>query len=144
MTLPAGGARSADFPFAGVSQSVRVFAYLGRDRNAATGVDTLIGTGDRPLKDIIIDLYATESAAIAAGTAGRLGRDTTDAAGRPSSPSCGRADTSPGSGPGSDQIVFAQIVTPRPAPYVLNGETRIEIRYDPRRNPTSRPTPSTC
>src|SRR5690606_31309073 len=110
-------------------QTVLVYAFLGRDANAAPGVDPSIPTGVAPVEGVIIDLYPTEDDANS--NSNRLARDTTDAAGEVQLSFDRVDDTAPGVG-GPDHIVFARIRNPLPAGLDRNGENMFEIRYDPR------------
>ncbi len=130
LNLPAGGTQMVNFPFTITSQTITVQARLGRDSTAATGISTSIPattSTSLPLAGVILDLYPTEADAIALTNV--LGRDTTDAMGTASFTFLRSADTSPGGG--QDQIVFATFVAAPDNFHVVNGETRIEIRYDP-------------
>jgi hypothetical protein len=126
ITLAAGGTATANFPFDIVTQTVLVYAFLGRDSNAAPNIDPSIPTGVAPVEGVIIELYPTQEDADD-GT-NRLDRDTTNAAGEVQLTFDREDDTAPGTG-GQDQIVFARIRTPLPTGMTRNGESQFEIRY---------------
>lgn len=132
VTITAGGSATVNFPFDITRQTIMVYAFLGRDASPApAGISTSIPTGVAPQAGVILDLYPTEADALA--STNRLGRDTTDAAGGASFNFLRTADTSPG-GTVQDQIVFAQFVgtTAAQTLLTLNGETRVEVKYNPR------------
>jgi hypothetical protein len=129
VTIAAGGVATVNLPFDVTSQNIKVYAFLGRDVSPApAGLSTAIPRGVAPVSGVVLDLYPTDQDA-AAGT-NRLGRDTTDVNGETQFSFLRTADTSPG-GAAQDQIVFAQFVG-APDLHTLNGESRIEIRYNPR------------
>ncbi|MSR35807.1 MAG: hypothetical protein EXR95_04050, partial [Gemmatimonadetes bacterium] len=129
VTIASGGTATVNFPFDVTSQTIRAYAFLGRDVTPApAGISTTIPRGVAPISGVIIDLFPTSGDAVA-GT-NRLVRDTTDATGEVQFTFLRTADTSPG-GAIQDQLVFAQFVS-APTLHTLNGETRIEIRYNSR------------
>lgn len=143
VTVTAGQTTTANFGTLATTQRVNVFAMMGRD-STNSGLSTSIPLSanvNKPAPGVVIALYADEASAIAGGTAGRLGLDTTDTRGETQfsflrtndiGPNCAANCTNP------DQIVYAQYVSNNGG-LVLNGETRIEIRYDVLRQPTLAP-----
>lgn len=127
VTITAGGSAVVNFPFDITRETIKVYAFLGRD--SSSGLSTAIPTAVAPQAGVILDLYPTEADAL--NSTNRLGRDTTDAAGEASFNFLRTADTSP-AGTVQDQIVFAQYVGTTQSLLTPNGETRIEIKYNPR------------
>ncbi len=117
--VAAGTTSTVNFPFDIVGEVLDVYAFLGQDS---------VAPGIAPVKGVILDLYPTEADALA--STNKLGRDTTDADGLAQFTFDRTDDTAPGAG--TDHIVFAQFVS-APTYHVLNGESRIEIHYDPRK-----------
>ena len=128
VTLAAGGSATLNYAFRITRQTIKAYAFLGRDVSPApAGISTSIPRGVAPVTGVIMDLFPTSADAVAGTNA--LGRDTTDANGEVQFNFLRTADTSP-TGATQDQIVFAQYVGGPNAEHVLNGETRIEIKYN--------------
>jgi hypothetical protein len=141
VTIATGGTATVNFPYDVTMQTVKAYAFLGRDAScpylstgtgtttcSGTAISSAIGRGVVAVPSVIIDLYPTEQD-LNLGT-NRLGRDTTDAAGEVQFTFLRSADTSP-AGAVTDYIVFADYVV-GPTLMTPNGEDQIEIRYNPR------------
>ena len=127
VVLAAGASGTVNYAFRITRQTIKVYSFLGRDVSPApAGVSTSIPRGVAPLAGVILDLYPTQTDAV--GSTNSLGRDTTDVNGEAQFNFLRTADTSP-SGATQDQIVVAQFVATPNAEHVVNGETRLEIRY---------------
>lgn len=122
--VSSGGTASVNWPFDITVQRVDAFGYLGIDGTKP---------GITPITGWTVNLYDTESNAVAGGATGKLNTGTvkTDATGRATFRFTRTKDISPNGGP-SDQIVFAQIGGAPGANYAVNGETVVEIKYNPK------------
>ncbi|MGD8322456.1 MAG: SdrD B-like domain-containing protein, partial [Gemmatimonadota bacterium] len=119
VTTTAGSATPVNWPFNIVRQTVKVGAFLGRDAGVAMVA---------PITGVTIDLYPTEADLNA--LTNKLGTAETDATGY-ASIVFKRSDEKSPAGGASDNIVFANYVSAPSAFYTLNGETKLEIDYDP-------------
>lgn len=119
VTLGPGASEMAYFPFDIVQQTVSVCVFTGLDA---------VSPGHNPVAGGVITLYPLESDAIAMTNA--FATQTTDASGCTDFTFNRSDDTSPQPG-FTDNIVFATIAGTPPGNYFANGETRIEIGYDP-------------
>ncbi len=120
VTLGPGATQMVYFPFDIIQQTVSVCVFTGLDA---------VSPGHNPVAGGMITMYPLESDAIAMTNA--FGTQMTDASGCTDFVFARAADTSPQPGL-TDNIVFATITGTPPGNYFPNGETRIEIGYNPK------------
>ena len=118
-----GGMATVDWPFNITQQAVKAHAFLGTDA-VDPGVAPISGASLR-----LYNTYANAVANVATTAGGLLGSGTTGATGERIFRFLRSADIGPSGG--VDNIVFARLNT-LPANHVVNGETVIEIKYNPK------------
>ncbi len=120
VTLGPGATEMVYFPFDIIQQTVSLCVF--------TGIDA-VSPGHNPVAGGTITLYPLESDALAMTNA--FATQMTDTGGCTDFVFLRANDTSPQPG-FADNIVFATIAGTPPGNYFANGETRIEIGYDPK------------